>query len=507
MLTETTVRASDRRALFVGIAAYEAAGGIVLRDLFEGDDGGWLQDAALLGRLVADKLKAEAEVLAAEGWAWVDAALSFPYGHDHALRQITGSTVDLTEAERASREALRDEYDSLEAEHAEAEELPEEVDRRLGEIEAALKAFEDRPVVFSVEQMSRAGVFISLRADGSLLIDRGRVRPEDEALPERDNGEAGGSLDADDVSTLRPAAQPTVVTVGHDPAPTEDGEEAEAAKPLPESLVTELTAFRTLALRDAVATHPHVALTALLHRLVLDGFGSRTSGAALEALVRTVHFPVQAPGLADSQPAASIAARHAAWQADLPLGEDDDRLWTWLDGLDDASRQALLAHCVSFGVNALHERSDPYSGTGVSQAGLERRLREADRLARATGLDLVEAGWRPTAENYLGRVTKPRILEAVREGAGKGAAQLIDHLKKPDMAREAERLLADTGWLPEPLRAADPEADADIGTEAASVTLPAFLTEDTEDTEANEEADAATRPGAGEVDPQGMAAE
>ena len=68
-------------------------------------------------------------------------------------------------------------------------------------------------------------------------------------------------------------------------------------------------------------------------------------------------------------------------------------------------------------------------------------------------------------------------------------------------------MLAETGWLPEPLRAADPEADADIGTEAASVTLPAFLTEDTEDTEANEEADAATRPGAGEVDPQGMAAE
>jgi YspA, cpYpsA-related SLOG family len=27
----------------------------------------------------------------------------------------------------------------------------------------------------------------------------------------------------------------------------------------------------------------------------------------------------------------------------------------------------------------------------------------------------------------------------------------IDHLKKGDMAKEAERLLCDTGWLPEPL--------------------------------------------------------
>ena len=61
MLTETTVRASDRRAVFVGVETYEAAGGIVLRDLFESDDGGWLQDAALLDRLVAEKLKATAD--------------------------------------------------------------------------------------------------------------------------------------------------------------------------------------------------------------------------------------------------------------------------------------------------------------------------------------------------------------------------------------------------------------------------------------------------------------
>jgi ParB family transcriptional regulator, chromosome partitioning protein len=42
MLTERTVRASDKRALFVGLAAYEQAGGVVMRDLFEQDDGaGW----------------------------------------------------------------------------------------------------------------------------------------------------------------------------------------------------------------------------------------------------------------------------------------------------------------------------------------------------------------------------------------------------------------------------------------------------------------------------------
>lgn len=38
---------------------------------------------------------------------------------------------------------------------------------------------------------------------------------------------------------------------------------------------------------------------------------------------------------------------------------------------------------------------------------------------------------------------KPRILEAVAEAKGPHTAGLIDHLKQGDMAREAERLLAD----------------------------------------------------------------
>ncbi len=73
---------------------------------------------------------------------------------------------------------------------------------------------------------------------------------------------------------------------------------------------------------------------------------------------------------------------------------------------------------MSFGVNALYEKGDRYGGPGVSVHGVQHRLRQADRLARAVDLDMVAAGWGPTVNNYLGRVTKPRILEAVREAEG-----------------------------------------------------------------------------------------
>lgn len=487
LLTETTVRASDKRALFVGIGAYEEDGGCVLRDLFQQDDGGWLQDPVLLDRLVGEKLKAEAETIASEGWKWIEIAVDFPYGHTSGMRRLAGATIDLTDEERAEREKLRDEFDALEAEYAEADELPDEVDARLGEIEEALDALESRPMIYAADQMARAGVFVSIRHDGQLAVERGYVRPEDEVVEGQEgDGAQGASVEGGEPGSVQRA----VITVGGAAPETEEDAEVETIRPLPDRLVSELTAHRTLALRNAVATNPHVAMTALLHRLVTDCFLPHSARGCLEAQVREVHFPAQAEDLGESASAKSIQDRHERWGDHIPA--DDATLWDWLADQDDDTRMELLAHCVSFGVNALHEKPNPYSGMGVSQHGLDVRLSQADRLARATGLDMVAVGWRPTVGNYLGRVTKPRIIEAVREGAGDRAAQLIDHLKKGDMAKEAERLLAETGWLPEPLRMVDRDAnievDAEVDTEADD--LPEFLAGDGEDEEATEEEDA-----------------
>ncbi len=472
MLTESTVRASDRRAQFVGVAAYEAAGGAVLRDLFEHDDGGWLQDVPLLDRLVTEKLKAEAETIATEGWKWIEVAVGFPYGYDDGLRQLDGTPADVTAEEQATIDALQAEQAKLEAEYQDADELPDEVDVRLGEIEEALSAFDNRPHNYDPVEIARAGAFVSIDGDGALLVDRGFVRPEDEAPVDGADGDADSS-DADGASSDAPTTRRAVITVGGQ-SEAED-EEDDGIRPLPDRLVMELTAHRTLALRDAIANNPHVAMTALLHKLCLDAFQREMSNGCLQASVRQVHFSAQASDLNESASAKAIDDRNKVWAADMP--SDEVALWDWLVVLDDASRSALLAHCVSFGVNALFEKVDRYGGNGVSSHGLRRRLDQADRLARAVNLDMVEAGWRPTVENYLGRVTKSRILEAVREAKGESSAQLIDHLKKIEMAKEAERLLDGTGWLPEPLRLAE-NASASDGPDTTGEPLPEFLAGD-----------------------------
>src|SRR5208337_939364 len=163
-----------------GIEAYEAAGGIVLRDLFQGDGDGWLQDVVLVDRLVAERLAREADAIRAEGWHWLEVAPDFPYGHSFGLRRLRGEEVPLTAAEAAEQAALQAEYERLEAAHAQDESMPDEVDRRLTEIETRLAALEERPVRFDPAEIARAGAFVSIDGDGELRVERGYVRPEDE---------------------------------------------------------------------------------------------------------------------------------------------------------------------------------------------------------------------------------------------------------------------------------------------------------------------------------------
>ncbi|MGE0765555.1 MAG: ParB/RepB/Spo0J family partition protein [Hyphomicrobiaceae bacterium] len=431
LLTEGAVRASDKRAQFVGTEAYEEAGGTILRDLFEPDDGGWLQEPPLLEKLVAEKLEREADAIRTEGWKWIEVITELPYGYGHGLRQLSGREVPLTDEEAATRDALQAEFDDLEAEYAEAQEIPEEIDQRLGEIETALEALEDRPVVYESDDIARAGAFVSIDSTGALRIERGYVRPEDE-LP-IDEEEADG--DESDRRRMTSAEEDS----DSDDDAVDEPEEEDGMRPLSDRLMTELTAHRTLALREAVANDPDVALRAALHALCLKLFYHYGFDTCLEIDAKSVLFG-HTSGLADTPAAKAIDARHKTWDEQMP--EDSGDLWDMLAELDSDSRQALFAHCIGLTINAVHQ---PYDRR-------PKALRHAGRLASAVALDMAAAGWKPTVDAFLGRVTKARILDAVREAKGDKPAERIAHQKKAEMAKEAERLLDGTGWLPEPLR-------------------------------------------------------
>jgi ParB family chromosome partitioning protein len=447
LLTEGAVRASDKRAQYAG-EDYVAAGGVVMRDLFQQDDGGWLQDSGLLARMVADRLERDGEAVRAEGWKWVEVATEFPYGHVYGMRVIPNHRAPLSEEQVARVEALRAQAEEIEERYAEADELPDEIAQRMEEIEAELGAIHERPQIYDPADIGNAGAFVSIDGSGRLRVERGYVRPEGEPPvpvqePERaadndayaggDGGQAGYANGA--ASTYMAGGD-----VAHPAEQPEDDEEENQVKPLSDRLMTELTAYRTLALREALGDDPAIALQAVLHVLCLKLFYRYGLDSCLEIEAKSVMFGAQAPGLADMPLAARVDARHRHWAEQLP--EDPAALWDALTAFDSDSRSELFAHCVSLTVNAVVE-------------GYNRRpnaVAHAGRLAEVLSLDLAAAGWAPAAENYLGRVTKARILEAVREAKGDEAAQRIAHLKKGEMAVEPEKLLDGSGWLPEPLR-------------------------------------------------------
>lgn len=469
LLTEHSIAADDARVLFVGLSAYEAAGGRVLRDLFSEENDGWIEDAVMLEHLFTEKLNRAAETVRAEGWSWVQVAESFPYGHTRGMRRLTGDIMPMSAEETAEYDALVKEKEEIERQYFqdEGEEIPDEVERQLTRLDERIDELDDRPVVYDPADINRAGAFVSINNDGSLVVERGFVQREDD-VP--------GVSDTSTSQTRSLGAMPkSAGTTAQGCSSTEP--EEEGVKPLSDRLMMELTAHRTLALRDALAKDPDVAFLAALHALVFQSFYPYAIDSCLEVTVKSASFSVQGPELKTCASAQSIDQRHANWQKQLPKEPKD--LWTVLQGFDADSRAALFAHCIALSVNALREPWNKGEG----------RQRDANQLAEALTLDLSAAGWKPTAANYLGRISKPQIIEAVREAKGASAASLIEHMRKSDMAEQAERMLADTNWLPEPLRTpgfdpigiadhASPQSDTaprQDGEDDPSDVLPAFL--------------------------------
>jgi ParB family chromosome partitioning protein len=454
MLTEKSVPTGDRRAVFIGVDAYLAAGGFIERDLFAENESGYMLDAVLVEKLVAEKLAAEAEKIRAEGWAWVEHAIDFPWDHRKNFRAIPPVTPALSDEQEAEHETLIEELDELES--VAGEDLPAKDRKRLVHIKQLIAHLESFQPVYDVNQMAKAGAFVSIDHDGTLMVERGYRRYADLVAEQhgRSGSPSGLEHDPDDDGMAYESGAPDIAGTAHANAASNDDDGAE----LPDKLLTELTAYHSLGLRNAVASSHALAYLAVLHALVLDLFyRGYTSNNCLQIAAKDT-LVNDFPGLAEFKARKEIGARHAAFEKLLP--ENDAELWNALLSLDGDTREDLFAHCAGLTVNALHE-----------SWGRSNKRRHALQLAEALSLDMREQGFVATHENYFGRISKRQILEKVTEAKGPETAELLADLKKKDMAAEAARLLGDEGWLPEPLRTPEKLDDGD------EERLPAFLEE------------------------------
>ena len=452
LLTETHVAATDRRAVFVGAEAYTEAGGSILRDLFTEDRGGYFEDVALLDLLVTGKLGRAADAIReTEGWKWTQVHLDFP--HAHGLRRTYPRPVELSVEDQAVLDAAQAEFNSLTEQHETAEELPDEVDARLGELEAEIERLEAKRQAYDPDDIARGGAFVILNHDGTVRIERGFIRAEDE----RPQAEAGHAADVSEIAGSGDQKGGSV-EIGEEDVDQRSADEEDNDSPLSDVLVRDLTAHRTPGLRLNLSEQPDVAIVTITHALAAQIFYLGADAHVVEIRPVNTLLASHADGIEDTPAGKAWADRHANWARQMP--RDVTNLWTFVAGLDHDSRMALLAHCVALTVNAVK----------LPWERKPRAMATADRLAEAVSLDMT-GYWRPTVRSYLGRITKARILEAVAEGVSAEAADRMADMKKQDMAEAAEQLLAATDWLPalmrtpEALQEGGEQSQADASTE------------------------------------------
>lgn len=439
LLAQTELRGDSAVARYVTVAAYEKAGGSVRRDLFEDD--AYLDDPEKVRSMALAKMQRSklAKSVAAEGWGWVDYAISLDHSERKQFGEIQRAHQEPSKAQAKQIAALTKKKDEAQAklaalrsaedcDPAQLQALRAKIDSWQGELVEIRSALYDYPANLK----PLAGTILHLDYSGDLTVTRGLIRQQDR--------EAVAAL-------VRSAAKETGgegVRVDMPPVKT---------RPVhSEALTNRLQAQRVIALQAELIQRPNLALCLLIEQMLVE------VGDAMERAYLVRSFDLSATCAAhdlahidpDIEESPAWKVRHKEVQALLDgVPAERDALLPWLLAQPQVDLVALLGALVSQTI--FRKRSHSY---GEETAHL-------DRLAGLVDLDMGK-WWSPTVQGYLGHVSKDRIAAVVAEAVGEAQAKPLLAMKKGDAAAAAERLLEGKGWVPELMRTGLAEAEPQV---------------------------------------------
>lgn len=420
-------------AKFVGMDDYEAAGGVVVRDLFSDEGDGFMSDAVLLESVAIEKLKRLTPELDNAGWAWIDYRTSFAYEEKSKYKQAEMKCGPLSEEQQAAcaeLEALADEKrarateleegldenadeETQDAAWAECEALEREAEQLDQQIEAIESSV---PRIVDPAFAKMVGVVVTLDYQGKLVKHEGMIRPEDRK--ELQSAEAQRRAEA-----------------GEAPLPTKEKSVHS------EKLVRQMTAHRTAALQVMVSQQSNMGLVIMLDHLVSQVFTfGRQYRSWSEKVVQIgiEHTDVSREGesVGSGRALAKFAEIKMAWEDRLPT--DVEGLFDWLLQQDQQTLLDLLAFCTAYTLNTIQSKDEVTDST---------RARAIVNYAKAVKLDMAD-WWEPTRETYFAQVSKQHIIDVVSKNVSPDAALPMADMKKVPLCESAEQHMAGKRWLP-----------------------------------------------------------
>jgi ParB family transcriptional regulator, chromosome partitioning protein len=409
LLTQTAIPLDSDLGRFVGSVAYEAAGGAVTRDLFSGDDEGFMDDAALVRRLALEKLEQKAAELRSS-WAWTKAMLDPAYDFTaqyHRIRphpaelppEIAGEIERIEQRLAELEEISEDEWtDALITEAARIEERRDELTESVADL-----------AVYAEKDCAIAGVIVTIGDNGEYRLHEGLVERS-----------AIGAEDGDDDEMVGFTARDTEI-----PRCSQGAEQALRKQcGFSQLLVDDLKAYRLQITRAHLAADFDVAFDVALYALRVDLF-ERYDYRSHPLDLRAIETPLRSSlnDLAGTAADHLLEARGRALDLDwlkLPPAES----FAALAALPSEAKQRLFALCIALCLKpqlAIEDGADPVIEAAISRLAISF----ADY-------------WRPTAANYWGRVKKAHGLAIAKEILGDRWAR--DHAgdKKPELAAALE---------------------------------------------------------------------
>ncbi len=349
MLTEHKVSAGTNVGRFVGVEAYESAGGRVLRDLFadENQHGVWFEDPPLLERLAIAKLTVAADELATR-WNWAEAQLDADWNTAAQYARVHADPCEPTAEEKARLDRLNArELELSEIYNTDDGSWTAEHEEEFAAIEAETQEIEDAVAdrsVYSPEAMAIAGCIVTIGYGGELQVIEGLVRPEDK--PETADPADAATTASGAVQTTEPRYTPPQ---GRQPDPA-----AKARKDvgIGVGLSDDMTAIRTSLVKGHLSNDFGAAFDLALYQMALSVFGSFEYRA--KALSITTSETAQRPTMRNNDedfaawsPGEAMLEDRSSLSLDWMTIEDTADSFAALRALSQPEKQALFAAAVA----------------------------------------------------------------------------------------------------------------------------------------------------------------
>jgi ParB family chromosome partitioning protein len=405
-LMEGGMRASDRHAVFVGLDAYEAAGGKLVRDLFDAD-AVFIEDPALVMALADKALKAQAEAWKAKGWRWVEASLDGHPEQPLSPMRVHPEWREPTAKEQAELDRLEGELAVLDAELDASSVEDDPRWARRDDLEAAYESIRQAAREWNPALIALAGVMLTIGHDGEVLATEGLVRKDDHRKVEAVKRGTPGPVEEGDPSSP-------------------DGKSAAG---LPRSVARDVTRARTEAIRASVARQPDLAL-ALCVAALASRACEHTELAGIGLSIR----PSAGDFLTDADDTTKrLLARHDILDAALSC--------------DRRALRGALAVLIACAIDLTHEDATACD---------HEKQTVADAIAQALDLDMTQH-WRADQDFWL-RLPKTMLLGILAESpAVSGLAEkdrvsimtAAAKLRKAALAARLNTAFAESAYLPE----------------------------------------------------------